>query len=42
MKISSNLMLKFMFILGAIVDGAIAVSWFLIASGLRISNILNG
>jgi hypothetical protein len=35
-------MLKFMFILGAIVDGAIAVSWFLIASGMRIPNILNG
>ncbi len=42
MKINSNLMLKSMFILGAIVDGAIAVSWFLIASGLRIPNILNG
>ncbi len=42
MNISSNLMLKFMFILGAIVDGAIAVSWFLIASGMRIPNILNG
>ena len=42
MKINSILMLKFMFILGAIVDGAIAVSWFLIASGLRIPNILNG
>lgn len=35
-------MLKMMFILGAMVDGAIAVSWFLIASGLRIPNILNG
>jgi len=42
MKISSTLMLKSMFILGAIVDGAIAVSWFLIASGMRIPNILNG
>lgn len=42
MKISSNLLLKLMFILGAVVDGAIAVSWFLIASGLRIPNILNG
>ncbi len=31
-----------MFILGAVVDGAIAVSWFLIASGWRIPNILNG
>ena len=35
-------MLKFAFILGAIVDGVIAISWFLIASGLRIPNILNG
>ncbi len=35
-------MLKFMFIFGAVVDGAIAVSWFLIASGLKIPNILNG
>jgi len=34
--------LKLMFILGAVVDGAIAVSWFLIASGLEIPNILNG
>ena len=42
MKISSNRLLKLMFILGAVVDGAIAVSWFLIASGLRIPNILNG
>ena len=42
MKISSNLLLKLMFILGAVVDGAIAVSWFLIASGSKIPNILNG
>ena len=42
MKISSNRLLKLMFIFGAVVDGAIAVSWFLIASGLRIPNILNG
>ena len=35
-------MLKFMFILGAVVDGAIALSWFLIASGWKIPNILNG
>ena len=42
MKIRSSLLLKLMFILGAIVDGAIAVSWFLIASGMRIPNILNG
>ena len=38
----TNIMLKFMFILGAVVDGAIAVSWFLIASGWEIPNILNG
>ena len=38
----ANTTLKFMFILGAIVDGAIAVSWFLIASGWKIPNILNG
>ena len=42
MKISSNQLLKLMFIIGAIVDGAIAISWFLIASGLRMPNILNG
>ena len=40
MKVNS--ILKFMFILGAVVDGAIAVSWFLIASGWEIPNILNG
>lgn len=34
--------LKFMFIIGAIVDGGIAISWFLIASGWEIPNILNG
>lgn len=39
---SAHSILKFMFILGAIVDGAIAVSWFLIASGWNIPNILNG
>ncbi len=42
MNINSISMLKFAFILGAVVDGAIAVSWFLIASGLKIPNILNG
>jgi len=31
-----------MFIIGAVVDGGIAVSWFLIASGWEIPNILNG
>lgn len=35
-------MLKFMFIFGAVLDGIIAVSWFLIVSGLKIPNILNG
>jgi len=35
-------MLKYLFILGAVVDGAIAVSWFLIASGWEIPNIING
>ena len=35
-------MLKFMFILGAVVDGVIAISWFLIASGWELPNILNG
>jgi len=38
----ANSILKFMFVLGAIVDGAIAISWFLIASGWKIPNILNG
>ena len=38
----ANSMLKFMFIVRAVVDGAIAVSWFLIASGWKIPNILNG
>ena len=42
MKISSASLLRLMFILGAVVDGAIAISWFLIASGARIPNILNG
>ena len=31
-----------MFLLGAVVDGAISISWFLIASGWEIPNILNG
>ena len=42
MKITSTTMLRIMFTLGAIVDGTIAVTWFLIASGSRIPNILNG
>jgi len=31
-----------MFILGAIIDGAISASWFMIAAGWEIPNILNG
>jgi hypothetical protein len=42
MKISPASLLRLMFILGAVVDGSIAVSWFLIASGADIPNILNG
>ncbi len=42
MKIDSTSMLRLVFIIGAAVDGAIAVTWFLIASGSRIPNILNG
>ena len=42
MNTNSRVMLRLMFIVGAIVDGLIAVSWFLIASGTRIPNILNG
>jgi hypothetical protein len=38
----ANSMLKSMFIFGSVVDGAIAVSWFLIASGWEIPNIING
>ena len=38
----ANSMLKFMFIIGAVVDGGIAISWFLIASGWEMPNILNG
>ena len=34
--------IKNMFILGAIIDGAISASWFLIAAGWEIPNILNG
>jgi len=42
MRLNPNSMLKFMFIFGTVLDGAIAISWFLIASGLKIPNILNG
>lgn len=42
MSVHPASMLKIMFIVGATVDGAIAASWFLIASGVEIPNILNG
>jgi len=38
----ANSILKFMFIIGAIVDGGIAISSFLIASGREIPITLNG
>jgi len=41
-KMKANLILRFMFILGAIIDGAIAASWFMITAGWEIPNILNG
>ncbi len=42
MKRDPVALLKGMFLLGAVLDGAIALSWFLIAGGLRLPNILNG
>jgi hypothetical protein len=42
MKFDSASILKLMFIVGAVVDGVIAITWFLIASGADIPNILNG
>jgi len=33
---------RFMFIFGAIADGAVAVTWFLIATGYELPNVLNG
>jgi uncharacterized membrane protein YciS (DUF1049 family) len=42
MSVQPSSMLRIMFIVGATVDGAIAASWFLIASGVQIPNILNG
>lgn len=38
----ANSILRSLFILGASVDGAISASWFLIAAGWGIPNILNG
>ncbi len=42
MKTNINSILKSVFILGAILDGGIALSWFLIASGIEIPSILSG
>ena len=42
MKLNASSILKFMFIVGAVVDGVIAVTWFLIASGIEMPNLLNG
>jgi hypothetical protein len=41
-KPDSIVLLKGMFVLGAIVDGANACTWFLIAGGMNLPNILNG
>ena len=38
----TNTLLKSVFILGVVIDGGIALSWFLIAAGWQIPNILNG
>jgi len=38
----ANSVLKFIFIIGAVVDGGIAITWFFIASGWEVPNILNG
>jgi len=42
MKVHPASLLRITFIIGATVDGAIAASWFLIASGVEIPNVLNG
>ncbi|MCP4000277.1 MAG: hypothetical protein GY727_05130 [Gammaproteobacteria bacterium] len=42
MKFGSASLLRLMFVVAAVVDCAIALSWFLIASGVEIPNILNG
>ncbi len=42
MNIKPNSLLKISFILGAIMDGGIALTWFLIAFGIKLPNILNG
>jgi hypothetical protein len=42
MKTNPNTFLKFAFIYGAILDWLVAISWFLIAFGLNIPNLLTG
>lgn len=42
MKPNPTSVLRLMFIVGAVVDGVIAITWFLIASGTSMPNILNG
>ena len=38
----ADTIIRYLFILGAVIDGVISVSWFLIAAGWEIPNILNG
>lgn len=40
--LDSRVLARRVFILGALLDGVIAVSWFLIAYGVSLPNILNG
>ncbi len=42
MKINAESFAKKVFIAGALLDGMIAISWFLIAYGVELPNILNG
>ncbi len=42
MKLNSYSILKFAFIFGAVIDAVIALTWFFIASGINIPNILSG
>ena len=42
LRMKADSILKKMFVLGALLDGLISASWFLIAAGWGIPNILNG
>ncbi len=42
MKLNSYSLLKYAFIIGAVIDAVIALMWFFIASGVNIPNILSG